>query len=43
MTPHQPLGDGAEFDAIRLMLSRWGSHAEGIGGGGREGGGTAFG
>ncbi len=28
---HIPLGDGAEFDAIRLLLDVWGSAAAGIG------------
>lgn len=29
--PHLPLGDGAEFDAIRSMLREWGGRASGIG------------
>jgi thiamine-monophosphate kinase len=29
--PHLPLGDGAEFDAIRAMLEEWGPHAVGVG------------
>jgi thiamine-monophosphate kinase len=29
--PHLPLGDGAEFDAIRAMLEEWGPHAAGVG------------
>lgn len=29
--PHLPLGDGAEFDAIRAMLDEWGPHAVGVG------------
>ena len=29
--PHVPLGDGAEFDAIRAMLHEWGARASGIG------------
>jgi thiamine-monophosphate kinase len=29
--PHTPLGQGAEFDAIRRMLERWGPRARGIG------------
>jgi thiamine-monophosphate kinase len=28
---HLPLGDGAEFDAIRAMLAEWGPHATGVG------------
>ncbi len=28
---HTPLGAGAEFDAIRVMLGRWGALADGIG------------
>ena len=28
---HVPLGDGAEFDAIREMLAQWGDRAHGIG------------
>ena len=28
---HLPLGDGAEFDAIRAMLEEWGPHASGVG------------
>ena len=28
---HLPLGEGAEFDAIRAMLHEWGSRASGIG------------
>lgn len=28
---HLPLGEGAEFDAIRAMLREWGSRASGIG------------
>ena len=31
MTDETPLGPGAEFDAIRLMLARWGDRAVGIG------------
>jgi thiamine-monophosphate kinase len=31
MTNELALGGGAEFDAIRRMLARWGSRAEGIG------------
>lgn len=31
MTSHLPLGPGAEFDAIRAMLSEWGPHASGVG------------
>lgn len=31
MTDTTPLGPGAEFDAIRRMLARWGDRAEGIG------------
>ena len=29
--PHTPMGEGAEFDAIRRMLERWGPHARRIG------------
>lgn len=29
--PHTPLGEGAEFDAIRRMLERWGPRARRIG------------
>lgn len=29
--PHTPLGAGAEFDAIRRMLERWGPRARGVG------------
>ncbi|NUO94495.1 MAG: thiamine-phosphate kinase [Gemmatimonadaceae bacterium] len=29
--PHLPLGEGAEFDAIRAMLDEWGPHAVGVG------------
>jgi thiamine-monophosphate kinase len=29
--PHTPMGAGAEFDAIRRMLERWGPHARRIG------------
>ena len=29
--PHTPMGTGAEFDAIRRMLERWGPHARRIG------------
>ena len=31
MTDETPLGPGAEFDAIRQMLARWGNRATGIG------------
>ena len=31
MTGHIPLGPGAEFDAIRMLLARWGDRARGIG------------
>jgi len=31
MTGHTPLGPGAEFDAIRMLLARWGDRARGIG------------
>ena len=31
MTDETPLGPGAEFDAIRQMLARWGDRASGIG------------
>ncbi len=30
-SPHTPLGEGAEFDAIRRMLERWGPRARRIG------------
>jgi thiamine-monophosphate kinase len=28
---HVPMGPGAEFDAVRALLARWGSAAEGVG------------
>jgi len=28
---HLPMGEGAEFDAIRAMLEEWGPHATGVG------------
>jgi thiamine-monophosphate kinase len=31
MTGHVRLGPGAEFDAVRAMVERWGPHARGIG------------
>jgi thiamine-monophosphate kinase len=31
MIPSTPLGSGAEFDAIRRMVERWGDRASGIG------------
>ncbi len=31
MTPHVTLGPGAEFDAVRALLARWGDRASGIG------------
>jgi len=31
MTPHLTLGPGAEFDAVRALLARWGDRAIGIG------------
>lgn len=31
MTQHLPLGPGAEFDAVRTLLARWGSAARGVG------------
>lgn len=31
MTTHLPLGPGAEFDAIRTLLTQWGPRARGIG------------
>jgi thiamine-monophosphate kinase len=31
LSQHTPLGAGAEFDAIRGLLARWGANAQGIG------------
>lgn len=31
MKQHLPLGPGAEFDAVRALLARWGSAARGVG------------
>ncbi len=31
VSPHVPMGEGAEFNTIRQMIERWGPHARGIG------------